>query len=342
MSGPSGSGAVGTPVARKEDRRLLTGRGRFVSDLQVPRTKHAAFLRSPFGHALIRSVGTGAARRAPGVRGVFTGADPAIAAVELRAASALPSYVETAQPVLAAGRARFAGEAVAAVVADSRYQAEDALELIEVDYEPLPATVCAWAEPAAPLHPGAPDNVLLRRTFTAGDTAAALAAADLVIERELFTNRHGGNPLECRAGVALWEPADGRLTFWAGTQIPHLLRNLLAGLLGLPEGSVQVIAPDVGGGFGVKSVVYPEDVALCLLARALPGTPVKWVEDRAEHLQAASHAREHRYLLTAGFSRAGDLLALEADITCNTGAYSVYPWTAGIEPLMAGGLLTGP
>jgi carbon-monoxide dehydrogenase large subunit len=336
------SRAIGTPVARKEDRRLLTGRGRFVSDLQLPRTRHVAFLRSPHGHALIRAVDTAAVWQVPGVRGVFTGADPAIAAVRLRAASALPSYVETEQPVLAADRARFAGEPLAAVVADSRYQAEDALEAIEVDYDPLPVSVCAWAGPAAPLHAAAPDNVLLTRTFTAGDTAAALAAADLVIERELITNRHAGNPLECRAGVALWEPADGRLTFWSGTQIPHLLRNLLAELLGLPEGSVQVIAPDVGGGFGVKSVVYPEDVALCLLARALPGTPVKWVEDRAEHLQAASHAREHRYLLKAGFSRDGDLLALEADITCNTGAYSVYPWTAGIEPLMAGGLLTGP
>lgn len=336
------TGAVGAPVPRKEDRRLLTGRGRFVSDLQLPRLAQVAFLRSPYGHARIRSVDVSAARQAPGVRGVFTGDRPDFAAAALRAASALPSYVETTQPVLAAGRVRFAGEAVAAVVADSRYLAEDALELIEAGYEPLPATVCAWAEPAAPLHPEAPDNVLLTRAFAAGDTAAALAAADLVIERELITNRHAGSPLECRAGAALWEPADGRLTFWAGTQIPFLLRNLLAQLLGLPEGSVQVIAPDVGGGFGVKSVVYPEDVALCLMARALPGIPVKWVEDRSEHLLAASHARDHRYLLKAGFRADGELLALEADITCNTGAYSVYPWTAGIEPLMAGGLLTGP
>ena len=155
-------------------------------------------------------------------------------------------------------------------------------------------------------------------------------------------NRHAGNPLECRAGVALWEAERRRLTFWSGTQIPHIVRNMLADLLGLAESSIAVIAPDVGGGFGVKSVLYPEDVALCLMALALPGTPVKWVEDRSEHLLAATHARDHRYLMKAAFTKHGDLLAIEADISCNTGAYSVYPWTAGIEPLMAGGLLTGP
>ena len=120
-------------------------------------------------------------------------------------------------------------------------------------------------------------------------------APTLVVERELITNRHGGNPIECRAGVALCEPADRRLTFWSGTQVPHLVRNMIAELLDLPEGNVRVIAPDVGGGFGVKSVLYPEDVALCLIARAMPGVPVKWVEDRVEHLLAATHARDHRY-----------------------------------------------
>src|SRR5207245_2076592 len=119
-------------------------------------------------------------------------------------------------------------------------------------------------------------------------------------------------------------------------------RNELARLLGMPEGNLQVIAPDVGGGFGVKAVLYPEDVALCLMARAMPDVPLKWVEDRTEHLLAATHAREHRYVLTAGFSADGTLLGWQADVTCNVGAYSVYPWTAGIEPLMAGGLLTGP
>jgi carbon-monoxide dehydrogenase large subunit len=332
--------AVGRVVRRKEDTRLLTGRGRYVSDLQLPRMRHVAFLRSPYGHARITRIDATAARSAPRVHGVFTGDLPEFAAITLRALSALPSYVETEQPILARDKVRFSGEPVAAVIAEDRYLAEDALELIDVDYEPLPATVTAWLTPEEPVHAEAPDNVLLQRTFDTGAVPEALAGAHLVVERELVTNRHAGNPMECRAGVALWDGE--RLTFWSGTQVPHIARNMLAELLGLPEGNVRVIAPDVGGGFGTKAVLYPEDVALCLLAREMRGFPVKWVEDRAEHLLAATHARDHRYVLKAGFSADGELLALDADVTCNVGAYSVYPWTAGIEPLMAGGLLSGP
>ena len=333
--------AIGQPVPRKEDLRLITGRGTYVSDLLPRRTRHVAFLRSPHAHARIGAIDASQARELAGVRAVFTG--EAFRDIALRARSALPGYIETAQPVLAAGKARFAGEAVAAVVADSRYLAEDALALIDVDYAPLPVTVTAWGtEPEVPVHDEAPDNVLLTRTFAAGDAEAAFAAADLIVERELITNRHAGNPMECRAGLALWQPERRRLTFWSGTQVPHIIRNIVAELLGLPESSVRVIAPDVGGAFGVKAGLYPEDVALCLMARALPGTPVKWVEDRGEHLLAACHARDHRYLMKAGFTSDGGLLALRADITCNAGAYSGYPWTAGIEPLMAGGLLSGP
>jgi carbon-monoxide dehydrogenase large subunit len=334
--------AFGTTPPRKEDARLITGNGRYVSDLQLPRMRQVAFLRSPYGHATIRRVDTSVARAVPGVHGVFTGDEPDFAGVALRALSALPSYVETEQPVLARQKVRFSGEALAAVVADDRYVAEDGAERIDVDYEPLPATVTAWHVPEVPVHEQAPDNVLLERTFDTGEVAEALAGAHLVVERELITNRHAGNPMECRAGVALWDPADEKLTLWSGTQVPHLARNMLAELLGLSEGNVRVIAPDVGGGFGTKSVLYPEDVALCLIARRMRGIPVKWVEDRAEHLLAATHARDHRYLVKAGFAADGELLAVQADVTCNVGAYSVYPWTAGIEPLMAGGLLSGP
>ena len=334
--------ASGTAVRRKEDTRLLTGRGRYVSDLVLPRMRHVAFLRSPVAHARLGAIDTTEALATEGVHAVFTGEHPAMRAVSLRARSALPGYVETDQPPLARGKVRFAGEAVAAVVADDRYLAEDGAEGVDVDYEPLRPTVCAWAEPADPVHDEAPDNVLLSRTFRAGDVADALARADVVVERELTTNRHGGNPIECRAGVARFDAADRRLTFWSGTQVPHLVRTQLAELLELPEGDVRVIAPDVGGGFGVKAVLYPEDVALCLMAMALPDTALKWVEDRVEHLLAATHARDHRYVLRAGFAADGELLAVTADVWCNTGAYSVYPWTAGIEPLMAGGLLTGP
>lgn len=322
---------------RKEDRRLLTGRGRFVSDLQLPRTRHVAFVRSPFAHATIAGIDDSEAVAAGAE--VFTADSPGFD-VALRALSALPGYVETDQPPLARGKVRFAGEAVAAVVHNDRYLAEDAAELVGVDYEPLPVTVRAWDVPAEPVHADAPDNVLLQRTFEAGDVDTACRDAAVVVRRELVTNRHGGNPIEGRAGVALYE--DGKLTLWTGTQIPHLVRNLIADLVRLPESSIRVIASDVGGGFGVKAVLYPEDLALCLIARSLPNVPVKWVEDRAEHLLAACAARDHRYELEAAFAPDGTLLAVRGDVWCNVGAYSVMPWTAGIEPLMAGGLLTGP
>lgn len=334
---------VQSVVGRREDHRLLTGRARYVSNLKLPRLRHVAFVRSPYGHATITGieVDQDIANRSD-VR-VFTGDSPGFD-VGLRAQSALPGYVETTQPALASGKVRFAGEPVAAIVAADRYLAEDAAEGVVVDYEPLPVTVSVDDDVTHPVHDEAPDNRLLARTFTAGDTEAALEAAAVVVRRRLETNRHGGNPLEGRAGVALWEPdgGGGHLTLWLGTQIPHLVRNLVAELLGLAESRIRVVAPDVGGGFGTKAVLYPEDITLCLLARAMPGIPVKWVEDRLEHLSAATAARDHRYDVTAAFDADGHLLAVEGDVRCNVGAYSVYPWTAGIEPLMAGGLFTGP
>lgn len=333
---------VGTSVRRKEDYRFLIGRGHYVSDLQLPGMRHVAFLRSPLAHAKISSIDISLALEAAFVDAVFTGEMDPLKSVTLRAQSALPSYIETAQPILAWEKVRFFGEAVAAVVAADRYLAEDGIELIAVEYERLAANVIAWETPQESVHAEAADNILLERRFVSGDVESALASAEIVVNRELTTNRHAGNPLECRAGVALYEPGDGTLQFWSGTQIPHIVRNALAELLGISESKIRVIAPDVGGGFGTKSVLYPEDVALCLIARQMPGVPVKWVEDRAEHLLAASHARDHRYVLRAGFASDGTLVGLKADVTCNVGAYSVYPWTAGIEPLMAGGLLSGP
>ena len=336
---------LGTSVPRKEDARLLTGRGRYVSDLRLPGMLHVAFVRSPLAHGRIRGVDADAARAAPGVVAVVTGDDPEVAGRELRARSSLSSYVETAQPLLARDRVRFNGEAVAAVVATDRYLAEDAADLVVLDGDPLPAVVDARAACApgcaAVVHEEAPDNVLVRRRFEAGDVDSALAAAHLVVERELRTNRHAGVPLEGRAGVASWDAGDGALTLWSGTQIPHLIRHGIAELLGLPERRVRVLAPDVGGGFGVKASLYPEDALLCVLAIRL-GRPVRWVEDRLEHLLSASHARDHVYRVRAGLDADGTVRALDADVICNAGAYSLWPYTAALEPLMAGGLLAGP
>jgi carbon-monoxide dehydrogenase large subunit len=276
---------------------------------------------------------------------VVTGDDPELARRALRARSTLPSYVETPQPLLARERVRFNGEAVAAVVATDRYLAEDAADLVVLECDPLPVVVepleaCAPGC-AAVVHDEAPDNVLLHRRFDAGDVDAALASAHLVVERRFRTNRHAAVPLEGRGGVAAWDPADATLTLWSGTQSPHMARHGLAEVLGLPEHRLRVIAPDVGGGFGVKVSLYPEDAVLCLLAMRL-GRPVKWVEDRLEHMLSASHARDHAYRARAGFDAEGTLLALDAEVVCNGGAYSLWPYTAALEALMAGGHLAGP
>jgi carbon-monoxide dehydrogenase large subunit len=336
------SDTLGAAVRRKEDPRLITGHGRYVTDVELPRMLHVAFVRSPHARARIRGVAAGAAAARPGVAAVVAGDDPGVARHRIRARSALPAYVETEQPVLAWPTVRHAGEAVAAVVATDRYVAEDAAALVAVDYEPLPPTVDVLdARDGAPVHAEAPGNVLLSRRFEHGDVEAALAAAAVVIERTFRTNRQTAMPLEGRAGVADWSAAEGKLTLWSGTQVPHLARHGLAEILGMPENRVRVVAPDVGGGFGIKGILYPEDVALCLLARRL-GRPVKWVEHRREGLLASAHARDQHYAVRAGFDATGRLLAVDARVSCNVGAYSVYPWTAGIEALMAGGLLTGP
>jgi carbon-monoxide dehydrogenase large subunit len=312
--------------------------------VDIPRLLHVAFARSAHAHARLRGLDTRAAAVHPGVVAVITGRDAPIAGRSLRARSALPGYVEIEQPLLAWPDVRHTGEAIAAVVATDRYAAEDAAAQVEVEYSARPAAVdvVEAARPGAPqVHAAAPGNVLLSRRFEQGDVAAALATAAVVVERAFRTNRLTAAPMEGRGGVADWDAAEGKVTLWASIQVPHLARHFLAALLALPENRVRVVAPDVGGGFGVKAVIYPEDAVLCLLARHL-GRPVKWVEQRREAMQASAHARDHQYVVRAGFDREGRLQALDVRALCNAGAYSVLPWTAGIEALMAGGLLTGP
>src|SRR5262245_37165086 len=305
---------------------------------------HVAFVRSVHAHARVRAIATERAAALPGVVHVATGADESFQRHRLIAKSAAPGYVTTAQPVLGWSRARHAGEALAAVVALDRYAAEDGAMLVDVDYEPIAAVVdveAAVRQDATAVHEEAPGNVLLSRRFENGRVDLAMDGAVVVVERTFRTNRQTAAPMEGRGGVADWNAAEGKLTLWSGTQVPHLARHTLAETLGLPEQRIRVVAPDVGGGFGVKGIVYPEDVALCLLAMGL-GRPGKWVETRREHFVACAHARDHHYTVRAGFDADGRLRAIDARVLCNTGAYSVVPWTAGIEPLMVGGLLTGP
>jgi aerobic carbon-monoxide dehydrogenase large subunit len=341
MTAPS---PLGAPVRRREDPRLITGRGRYVSDVVASRLLHVALVRSVHAHAELRRVDTGAAARVPGVVAVVTGRDPDVARVRVRARSALPGYVETEQPLLAWPIVRYAGEAIAAVIAEDRARAEDAAALVGVEYEPRAAAVDvlhALGADAPLVHEAAKDNRYLARTFAHGDVDGALASAAVVVDREFRTNRQCAAPIEGRGDVATWDATAGKLTLWSGTQVPHLARHLLGELLGLAENRVRVIAPDVGGGFGVKASLYPEDVLLCVLAMRLQ-RPLKWVEQRREAMHASAHARDHHYAVRAGFARDGRLLAMDVRAACNAGAYSVFPWTAGIEALMAGGLLTGP
>ena len=334
----------GQRVVRKEDARLLTGRGRFVADVRLDRMVHAAFVRSPIAHGVVGVVDVDDALALEGVVAVATGADPDLAGLALTATSALPSHVETAQPLLATDKVRFQGEAVAIVVAADRYVAEDAVELVAVDYDELPAhvdAVAAHGADLAPVHDAAPDNVLIGRVFDAGDVDRALATSELVIERSYRTNRHAGVPLEGRGVVADWDEGAETLTLHVTTQAPHMHRGAVAEALGLAEHQVRLVTGDTGGGFGSKVPLYTEYLVVAQLARRL-GRPVSWVEDRMEHLQCSAHARDHHYHVRAGFDSAGRLLVVDATLTANVGAYSGFPWTAGLEPLMAGGLLTGP
>ncbi len=341
---PTTGGPFGEPVPRREDARLLRGRGSYLANIRYDGQLGVAFVRSPIAHARIVSVDVSAARQAPGVVDVATGADPDFAGLALIAESALPTHVATPQPALAADKVRYQGEAVAAVVATSPAAAADAGELVEVTYEELGAhvdAVAAAAQPADPVHDAAPGNLLVTRTFDAGNVDAALDSAHFVIERAFRTNRHGAVPMEGRGAVAVWDASRAKLTLHSVSQVPYLHRSILATALDLPESAVRLEVSDVGGGFGTKAALYPEDAAVCQLARRV-GRPVGWVETRSEHMVTALQARDHQYRVRAGFEADGTLIAVDAVLHANVGAYSSPPWTAGIEPLMAGGLLTGP
>lgn len=322
----------------------MRGRGSYIANVRYDSQLAVAFVRSPVAHALIEHIDTSAARSAPGVVDVATGADRDFADMALVAESALPSHVATPQPVLASDKVRYQGEAVAAVVATTAAAAADAAELVDVAYAELTChvdAVAAAADPTDPVHDLAPDNLLVTRLFDAGTADEALAQAHLLIEREYRTNRHGGAPMEGRGAVAVWNRDRSRLTLHATSQVPHLHRNGLATVLGVPDSAVRLLVGDVGGGFGIKAALYPEDAAVAQLARRL-GRPVSWIETRSEHMLTALHARDHHYAVRAGFEADGTLIAVDAVLHANVGAYSAPPWTAGIEPLMAGGLLTGP
>lgn len=330
---------VGNRLPRREDRRMVRGDGRFTDDSPHPHALSAAFVRSPIAFGKLRGVDVSAATSVPGVRRVFTAADlgnPGLTAVLER-----EEFVETVMPLLAYDRVRYVGEPIAVVIADDRYVAEDAAELVVVEIDEWPAVTSLEQASSTPLHEAAPDGVLIDVPFFEDDELEGIFDDSALVLEETFTSaRVHASPMEPRACLAEWVARDEQLVLTTSTQVPHLVRTAAAQSLGLPERSVRVISPDVGGGFGLKCVVGREEVVVAHAARRL-GRAVRWSEDRQEDLTAAFHGREQKYVVRAGFDAEGRILGLDADIRCNVGAYSVFPFSCAVEPLMAATELPG-
>ncbi len=333
---------IGKPLARKEDKRLVTGQGRYLDDIVVPDTLHVSFVRSPHAHARILGISTDAARDLPGVTGVFTGEDLDKWTNRLRLAPPIEGLYPTEIATLPIDKVRFHGDLVAVVVARDRYVAEDAAELVEVEYEVLPAIASlegAFAPDAALVDETLPSNLVSHQTFSAGNVAQRRGEAHAVVEASFYQHRQTHVPMETRGCAAVWDAGREHLTFHIGNQVPHPLRSQLAGRLGLSESQITVMSPDVGGGFGQKIALYREELTVAALARQL-NRPVRWREDRTENLMAASHARENLCRTRASVDADGRILGLELEITEDFGAYCFYP--ANYMSRVVAMILTGP
>jgi len=338
---------VGARVKRTEDPRLVTGHGTYVGGMKLPGMLDIAFLRSTEAHARILSIEVSAARALPGVQAVYTGADFKPLARPQRAGlnrEVNPTCRECDWPAIAYDVVRYCGEPVAVVVADNRYVAEDALALIEIDYETLPVVTDPFAAlaPDAPLvHPEWGDNVMLHNEFSAGDVDGAFANAAVVVKERFRTGRNHAIPLEPRAYIARHDGVTGDLTLWSSTQMPHLVRTELAAHLDYPESKIRVIAPDVGGGFGLKGHFYHEETIVAVAAMQL-GRPVRWMEDRREAFTASYHAKEEIIDAELAFDAQGALQAARYHAVSDAGAYSAYPWTSTLEILHGAFMFPGP
>ncbi|HET9688270.1 MAG TPA: xanthine dehydrogenase family protein molybdopterin-binding subunit, partial [Pseudolabrys sp.] len=334
---------VGEPVKRTEDPRLLTGLGSYTDDRQVARVLHVAFRRSDQSHARIRAIDCNAACAAPGIVAVFTSEN--LSEIKpLVATSRMANYYATPILPLAYGKVRYVGEPVVGVVAESRYQAEDALELLHIDYVPLPVVIDAEEavrDDAPLLHEEAHTNVLVSREFKRGDVDVALDAARVRIKGRFRMHRKTPVALEPRACLAEYDAGRDALTLHSATQVPGIVRDALSAALDMPGHRVRVIAPDVGGGFGGKASLYPEEIFVCAAARRL-ASPVKWTSDRMEDLACNSQGFDEIIDAELGLDNEGRIVALRADVIGDVGAYSIYPWTAALEPVQVVSFLPGP
>jgi carbon-monoxide dehydrogenase large subunit len=327
-------------MPRREDHRLLTGRGQFIADLDLPHMLHAVFVRSPVAHACIKAINLARAAAAPGVVYALGGIElarllPPVPDTQL----SLPGkwttlvqhkFINPQQPLLAHDKVRHVGEAVAVIVAESRYAAEDAAQLVELDLDPLPALV----DPEAALAPGATivhdrfaTNLIGAFTIGKGTIEAALARSAHRLQRRFYHHRYAAVPMECRGVVGLHEARTDAVTIWSSTQVVHWVRREAAAVLQLPEARIRCVALDVGGGFGVKGHVYPEDLLIPFLARKL-GRPVQWIEDRREHLMCSCHSRDQIHDVEVGFDGDGRILALRDRFIVDCGAWN--PIGAGV------------
>ena len=338
----SGDGAVGEGIGararRKEDARHLRGRGRFVGDIQMPGLREVAFLRSPMAHAKLLSK-----TKSPdhAVDTFFSEDLVGVAPIVTR--SSIPGYKVSQYPILATDKVRFVGEPVAMCVARNRAIAEDLIEQVEIGYDELPAIAsCAGGrrENSELLHPEWGDNLFLETFFDSG-VDEVIARAPISVELEMSCARQTMHPMEGKGVLAWWDDRTDQLVVHTSTQVPHLIRAGLAECLGIAQAQIRVAPPDVGGGFGYKCLLQPEEVAVAWLAATFK-KPFRWTEDRREHLVAGANARQHEYHIKAYADRQGRLLALDAEVSVDTGAYSVWPFTACLEAAQAGGNLPGP
>src|SRR5919201_882142 len=338
---------LGAPITRREDLRFITGKGRYLDDIQMPGMTYLAILRSPYAHAEIRSVNIEAAKAMPGVIAVYTGADipynPLPFAWPAGGSAGLQNNVNMPR-VLATDSVKWTGEGVAAVVAETPEQAVDALEAIDVDYEPLPTVVDAEkaTQPGAPqLHANAPNNIVM--DWSVGNkesTDKGLGEAEVVVKQRLINQRLIPTSIEPRGAIAQYSSGTEEWTFWLTSQAPRVHRLLIAAfVLGVPETKIRVIAPQVGGGFGSKIYLYPEYVLMALLAKKL-GRPVKWMETRRENYVATTHGRDHVTDIEVGAKKDGTITALKVKTYANLGGVlsTIGP---GIPTTLYGRMLSG-
>lgn len=332
---------VGKSIRRREDPRFLTGTATYVEDLKLPDLHHAIIVRSPHAAARIRSIGTAAAEALPGVVAVFTGKD--VAGVGgVPCGVTLPDLKIPRHHVLAQDRVYFVGHPVAVVVATGRYIARDAADLVEVDYDPLPAVADpekALAAGAPVVHPEFGSNVAFVYEQAGGDAEAAFAAADVVVKQRIVSQRLIPTAMETRGVVAQWDPGKKQVTLWSSTQIPHLMRSLVAGMLGIAENDLRVIAPDVGGGFGSKLNVYSEEALIAFVAMKI-GKPVKWIESRRENYMCTIHGRGHVDFYEIAANKDGTIVGLKVKLIQDLGAYHqlLTPLIPVLSVLMLPGL----